>query len=112
MTTTPFGTEIAFDVNDTPAARFGGVPLPRGLREDAENMSWSTFSATYSPRSGPLRLGYFACTDDRTGRCADRDAVRLRHLHRHVPLPSAGVRRSHRHVHPGQRRRARPMGDG
>lgn len=31
-------------------------------------MSWSTFSATYSPRSGPLRLGYFACTDDRPAR--------------------------------------------
>ncbi|HEY7053927.1 MAG TPA: homocitrate synthase [Mycobacterium sp.] len=42
---------------------FGGLPLPRGLREDAENMPWSTFAATYSPSSGPLRLARFECTD-------------------------------------------------
>ena len=68
---TPFGTSIAPDLNESPSARFGGVPLPRGLREDAENMSWSTFCATYSPSSGPLRLAYFACTDP------DRPAARL-----------------------------------
>jgi hypothetical protein len=46
-------------------ARFGGVPLPRGLREAAETMSWSTFSATYSPTTGPLRLGQWECADNR-----------------------------------------------
>ncbi|MBV9320245.1 MAG: homocitrate synthase [Mycobacterium sp.] len=45
--------------------RFGGVPLPSGLREDAETMPWSTFTATYSPTTGPLRLGYWECADDR-----------------------------------------------
>jgi hypothetical protein len=45
--------------------RFGGVPLPSGLREDAETMPWSTLTATYSPTTGPLRLGYWECTDDR-----------------------------------------------
>jgi hypothetical protein len=46
----------------TPAERLG-VQLPRGLREDAENMPWSVFLATYSPRMGPLRLGAFECAD-------------------------------------------------
>jgi len=53
------------------SARFDGVPLPRGLREDADNMSWSMFISTYSPGSGPLRLGHWECTD------ADRPATRL-----------------------------------
>jgi hypothetical protein len=47
------------------AARFGSAPLPRGLREDAEKMPWSTFTTIYSPTSGPLRLGYWECTDNR-----------------------------------------------
>jgi len=49
---------------------FDGVPLPRGLREDADAMSWSTFTATYAPNSGPLRLGQWHCADD--GRPATR----------------------------------------
>ena len=43
--------------DESPSARFGGMPLPRGLREDAATMLWSTFTSTYSPSSGPLRLG-------------------------------------------------------
>ena len=50
---------------------FNGIPLPRGLREDADRMSWSTFTATYAPRTGPLRLRHWHCTD------ADRPATRL-----------------------------------
>ena len=65
------GTDTATHPHETPASRFGNVPLPRGLREDAENMTWDTFTATYSPKSGPLRLGYFACAD------ADRPSTRL-----------------------------------
>ncbi|GAY15052.1 homocitrate synthase [Mycobacterium sp. shizuoka-1] len=34
-----------------------GAPLPVGLREHAEAMPWSTFTATYSPSGGPVRLG-------------------------------------------------------
>lgn len=51
-------------------ARFGGVPLPRELREDADTMSWSTFTAEYAPTAGPLRLGNWECAD--TGRPATR----------------------------------------
>jgi len=61
--TLPSVTTIPPDMDDRPATRFGGIPLPRGLREDAESMSWAMFTATYSPVAGPLRLGNFACTD-------------------------------------------------
>jgi hypothetical protein len=40
-----------------------GAALPRGLREQAEAMSWENFVATYSHAAGPLRLGHWACTD-------------------------------------------------
>jgi hypothetical protein len=53
------------------SVRFDGIPLPRGLREDADTMSWSAFTATYSPSAGPLRLGHWECTD------AERPATRL-----------------------------------
>jgi hypothetical protein len=42
--------------------RFGAA-LPRGLREQAEAMSWESFATTYGHRAGPLRLGHWACTD-------------------------------------------------
>ncbi|MGH3524471.1 MAG: homocitrate synthase [Mycobacterium sp.] len=72
FTTSPFTTSTASAAQqETPSARFGGLPLPRGLREDAENMPWSTFTATYSPSSGPLRLAAFGCTD------TDRPSTRL-----------------------------------
>jgi len=51
------------------AARIAiGPPLTasryRGeLREDADTMSWSTFTATYAPSAGPLRLGHWECID-------------------------------------------------
>ena len=34
-----------------------GVPLPRGLREEAAAMSWERFVATYGHTAGPVRLG-------------------------------------------------------
>ena len=64
------GAHVA-PAHESLSARFDGFPLPRGLREAAEFMSWSTFTATYSPNAGPLRLGRFACAD------ADRPATRL-----------------------------------
>src|SRR5690242_13038519 len=70
MTTTHI-RGITTDSQETPSARFGGVQLPRGLREDAENMSWHAFAATYSPSSGPLRMGRFECMD------GDRPSTRL-----------------------------------
>ncbi len=48
-----------------------GAALPRGLREEAEAMSWESFVATYSHTAGPLRLGQWECTD------AQRPAGRL-----------------------------------
>ena len=39
------------------------TPLPAGLREHAETMSWSAFTATYSPSGGPVRLGTWECDD-------------------------------------------------
>ena len=63
--------DIASDPFDSPAFRFHGIPLPRGLREHADTMSWSTFTATYAPSGGPLRLGHWHCTD------TDRRATRL-----------------------------------
>jgi hypothetical protein len=57
---------ITSDLTKAPTVRFDGVSLPRGLREDADSMSWSTFTATYAPNSGRLRLGHWECAD--TGR--------------------------------------------
>jgi hypothetical protein len=54
-----------------PAAAGFDAPLPRGLRKEAEDMSWDTFLAEYAPASGPLRLGHWACAD------AERPAGRL-----------------------------------
>ena len=48
-----------------------GAALPRGLREEADEMSWDGFVATYSPAGGPVRLGHWTCAD------TDRGAGRL-----------------------------------
>jgi hypothetical protein len=48
-----------------------GAALPRGLREEAEAMSWETFVATFGRTTGPLRLGHWECTD------AERSTGRL-----------------------------------
>jgi len=47
------------------------APLPRGLREEADAMSFDSFLAEYASSSGPLRLGHWTCTD------AERSAARL-----------------------------------
>jgi hypothetical protein len=47
------------------------APMPRGLRREAEVMSLESFVAEYAPRSGPLRLRNWTCTD------AQRPATRL-----------------------------------
>jgi hypothetical protein len=56
-------SELAAALPESPSVRFDGIPLPRGIREDADTMSWSTFAATYAPTAGPLRLGNWECTD-------------------------------------------------
>ena len=52
------------------AARMG-ASMPRGLREEADTMSFESFLAEYAPSSGPLRLRNWICTD------AMRPATRL-----------------------------------
>lgn len=37
--------------------------LPRGLRKEADSMTWDIFQRTYAS-AGPLRLGQWSCTDD------------------------------------------------
>jgi hypothetical protein len=61
---------ITFASPESSTMLFDGVPLPRGLREDADAMPWSAFTATYAPSGGPVRLGQWACTDN--GRVATR----------------------------------------
>jgi hypothetical protein len=40
-----------------------GVPLPRGLREEAGEMSWALFCQTYERSGGSLRLGQWSEAD-------------------------------------------------
>ncbi|HEY9314719.1 2-isopropylmalate synthase [Williamsia sp.] len=40
-----------------------GRPLPTALHAEAAGMSWSTFTSTFAPTSGPIRLGSW--TSDR-----------------------------------------------
>ncbi|TFV60438.1 homocitrate synthase [Mycobacterium sp. PS03-16] len=47
------------------------APLPRGLRTEADDMTWGAFLAEYATATGPLRLGQWSCTD------AERPAGRL-----------------------------------
>ncbi|WP_246133426.1 homocitrate synthase [Mycobacterium helveticum] len=41
----------------------GDAALPRGLREEADALSWEAFVATYGHTPGPVRLGQWECTD-------------------------------------------------
>jgi hypothetical protein len=47
------------------------APMPRGLREVADAMSFEAFHDEYASNSGPLRLGHWQCTD------AERPSTRL-----------------------------------
>jgi hypothetical protein len=69
--TTPYGADIAPTTPDPPPVSCHGIRLPVGLREDADTMSWSTFTATYAPSAGPVRLGRWECAD------AERPTTRL-----------------------------------
>jgi hypothetical protein len=53
------------------------APMPRGLREEADAMSFEDFLDEYASSSGPLRLGHWECTDSR------RPATRLGPQARH-----------------------------
>jgi hypothetical protein len=69
--TISFATESAIDAAPLSFAGRFHAPLPRGLREEADAMSFETFLAQYAPTTGPLRLRNWSCTDN------DRPASRL-----------------------------------
>lgn len=68
---TPTATSIAPKHASTRIAESFDRALPRGLREEAEDMSWHQFADIYSHQTGPLRLGHWECID------APRPASRL-----------------------------------
>ena len=41
------------------------APVPRGLRQEADAMSFEEFHDEYASSTGPLRLGNWQCTDAR-----------------------------------------------
>src|SRR3954466_7046120 len=47
------------------------APMPRGLRQEADAMSFEAFHDEYASSAGPLRLGHWQCTD------AERPSTRL-----------------------------------
>jgi hypothetical protein len=54
-----------------PFAAHIDAPMPRGLREEADAMSFESFYGEYASSSGPVRLGQWQCTD------AERPSTRL-----------------------------------
>ena len=54
-----------------PFAAHINAPMPRGLRQEADAMSFEAFHVEYGSSSGPLRLGNWQCTD------AERPSTRL-----------------------------------
>jgi hypothetical protein len=54
-----------------PFAAHIDAPMPRGLRQEADTMSFEAFHDEYASSSGPLRLGNWECTD------AARSSARL-----------------------------------
>jgi hypothetical protein len=54
-----------------PFAAHIDAPMPRGLRQEADTMSFEAFHDEYASSSGPLRLGNWECTD------AARSSTRL-----------------------------------
>jgi hypothetical protein len=54
-----------------PFAAHINAPMPRGLRREANAMSFEAFHDEYSSSSGPVRLGNWQCTD------AERPSTRL-----------------------------------
>ena len=47
------------------------APMPRGLRQEADAMSFEAFQDQFASTAGPLRLGNWQCTD------AERPSTRL-----------------------------------
>jgi hypothetical protein len=60
-----------------PFAAHINAPMPCGLRQEADAMSFDAFHDEYATSSGPLRLGHWECTD------AKRPSTRLGPQARH-----------------------------
>lgn len=75
--TISFAPESATTAAPPSFAAHVDAPMPRGLREEADAMSFDSFLAEYSPTTGPLRLGSWSCAD------GDRPATRLGPQARH-----------------------------
>jgi hypothetical protein len=65
--TSTFATSAA----PLPFAAYIDGPMPRGLRQEADAMSFDAFHTEYASSAGPLRLGHWQCTD------AERPSTRL-----------------------------------
>ncbi|KIQ10982.1 hypothetical protein ASG56_14150 [Rhodococcus sp. Leaf7] len=50
------------------AAIHASSPLPHGLRAEADGMFFAEFARTYSPTTGPIRLGSAECAPKGAGR--------------------------------------------
>jgi hypothetical protein len=67
----------AAPLNSTSFAAHITASMPRGLRQEADAMSFEAFHEQYAPTTGPLRLGNWQCTD------AERPSTRLGPQTRH-----------------------------
>jgi hypothetical protein len=63
MTTNPFATQSATSAAPLTFAGHMNAPMPRGLRQEADAMSFEAFHDQYASSPGPLRLGSWQCTD-------------------------------------------------
>jgi hypothetical protein len=63
MTTIPFVTQSATSAAPLTFAAHMNAPIPRGLRQEADAMSFEAFHNQYASSQGPLRLGNWQCTD-------------------------------------------------
>ena len=63
MTSPPQSAISAAPFSAATIAECFTAPLPRGLRKEADAMSWDSFHSTYASTSGPVRLGQWVCTD-------------------------------------------------
>lgn len=77
VTTATSAAAAAKPVGTSGMAR-GPLPLPRGLRAEAEQMTTTRFWSTYAPSSGPIELGSWSASDATGGRRRYDLAVAIR----------------------------------
>jgi hypothetical protein len=63
--------QSATSAGSLPFAAHIDAPVPRGLRQEADAMSFQAFHDEFGSSSGPVRLGQWQCTD------AERPSTRL-----------------------------------